>query len=49
VEANSTGGQGSRRAVAPTDDDDSNSVHIITSAAHAVREIPTCTESSAVF
>jgi hypothetical protein len=24
VEANSTGGQGSRRAVAPSDDDDSN-------------------------
>ena len=38
MEANSTGGQGSRRAVAPSDDDDSNSVHIVTSEAHAARE-----------
>jgi hypothetical protein len=28
VEANSTGGQGSRRAVAPSDDDDNNGLRV---------------------
>jgi hypothetical protein len=29
VEANSTGGQGSRRAVAPSDDDDDDDINLI--------------------
>jgi hypothetical protein len=47
VEANSTGGQGSRRAVAPSDDDDDDNEYIIhrktifqVSVLHAKRRAP---------
>jgi hypothetical protein len=44
VEANSTGGQGSRRAVAPSDDDDDN--FISTCKCHTTVQGNVCTVCS---